>query len=808
MTHMHSMRHLLAGALTVLLVVAGAFAQAGGRLVPPSVPLNESASRALQAEWLTAEERASLRVFHGVWDDRDLISPELRAIASLHAWHLNDPVFDDDQTPAELRAEARLLRGDVEDALELLAGVDSIHADRIRAEALEVLGRFEEADVAIDRPVRQLMRQQIDEANELTDGVRALIVRSRLRGQPARDFQTMLDLLGRAHQELDRLYWPAKLIEGLLLIDKSHRREAVDALYETLSLNPRCSEAWYALGLIAADTFDFDSAQLAAANLRRLNPNHPLADLLLAEARLTQDDPDGAIELINQVTKRYPRMRAAHELYAAAQAILYDLDAMERALARYDELSPGSARAYYAIGRHLSFNRQYELAAEILEEAIRRQPKWPAPQIEQGLMELQSGRDAVALSILRDVRELDPFDRRATNSLSLLEEIAGYNEIETEHFIIRYKPGIDEVMVELMPEALERLHRVVTDRFGFSPDRRTVIEVMPDHSRFAVRITGMPHIHTIAACTGPVIAMEVPRQGTGHTTIYDWPRVVQHEYTHTVTLAQTQNRIPHWLTEAAAVEMEHAPRDYQTWQLLARSFEDGTLFNLDEIKWAFVRPRRPEDRSKAYAQGHWMLQYMNDRFGKSALIRLLERYFDGEREEAAFPNAIGITREQFYRSFLEWAKDDLRSVGMLPEPSMGELMDSLRMADPDIVEQMRTAREARLQAIARAVTDQIGQPDMPGRRLLEAEDWPDVRKPPVDISDDQLEAWLEQYPDHPDLHELKVRRAIVRQGGRADATMIPLLERYAELRPVDPMPHQRLAQLYLASDEPWRAIRI
>lgn len=800
------MIYRLTAPLAMLLLSSAIAAQPSGALVPSSVPLHESATRSLQAEWLTDAERAELRVFHGVWDERDLISPRLRALAALHEWRLNDGIFDHADTPVELRAEARLRRGDVEDALGLLEEADSLHADRLRAEALETLGRFDEADAATNRPVQRLIARQINEADELTEGVRALIVRSRLRGQPARDFQTMLDLLGRAHQELDRHHWPATLVEGLLLIEKSQRREAVQALHETLSLNPRCSEAWYALGRIATDTFDFDSAQLAAMNLRRLNPTHPLADLLLAEARLMQDDPDGAISLVENVRERYPRMRAAHAFYAAARALLYDTETMHAALDAYDELSPGSAEAYYVAGRHLSFNRQYELAAEMLEEAIRRQPNWPAPQIEQGLMELQSGRDAVARNILRDVRELDPFNRQAANSLNLLDEITEYEEIETEHFVIRYKPGIDEVMAELMPEELERVHRVVTDRFGFSPDRKTVVEVMPDHARFAVRITGMPHVHTIAACTGPVIAMEVPREGTGHSSIYDWPRVVQHEYTHTVTLAQTQNRIPHWLTEAAAVEMEHAPREYEKCMLLAQSFEQGTLLDLDQIKWAFVRPRRPEDRSKAYAQGHWMLEFMNDRFGKSAVIRLLERYFDGERETEAFPNALGVTREAFYQDFLEWAENDLRSWGMNAQPSMSELMDSLRMQDPELAEQIRASREARLQAIARAVTEQIGRPEQPGRRVLEAEDWPELRKPPVEISDEQLEVWLEEYPDHPDLHELRIRRMLIRRDGRADEAMIPLLERYAELRPVDPMPHQRLAQLYLATDQPTLAI--
>jgi hypothetical protein len=132
------------------------------------------------------------------------------------------------------------------------------------------------------------------------------------------------------------------------------------------------------------------------------------------------------------------------------------------------------------------------------------------------------------------------------------------------------KPGIDEVVAELMPDALESMHADVTTRFAHEPARKTTIEVLPDHEFFAVRITGMPGIHTMAAATGPVIAFEVPMEGNPkkHLGLFDWLQVLRHEYTHTVTLSQTENRIPHWLTEALAVSMETKPRTFETCQML------------------------------------------------------------------------------------------------------------------------------------------------------------------------------------------------------------------------------------------------
>src|SRR5204862_7401125 len=128
---------------------------------------------------------------------------------------------------------------------------------------------------------------------------------------------------------------------------------------------------------------------------------------------------------------------------------------------------------YYVVGKHLSFNRQYKLAADMLAEAIHRQPNWPAPQIELGLLEMQSGRDDRALTALRNVATLDQFNKRAANSLFLLEELANYKSIETDHFIIKYKPGMDEVMATMMPATLERIHKTVAGRFDFEPAQKT-----------------------------------------------------------------------------------------------------------------------------------------------------------------------------------------------------------------------------------------------------------------------------------------------------------------------------------------------
>jgi cellulose synthase operon protein C len=802
---------LIMGLVAGAVVTFPVHAQDQRRLVPEAFTLNEAAANAIKAQFLTDEERAALRVFHGVWDDRDLINPQLKAMVALNAWDFENPALSDPAAPAELRAEAKLLAGELEEAIATIAAARSNHASRIRAEAHEGLGEIDQANEVVNEPVKRLLQTKLADASELTQGVRSMFIRARIQNQPSRDFQSMMSLLGRAHQELDRLYWPAKLAEAELLAEKDNDQEAVVALHETLSLNPRCAQAWYLLGRIALSKFDFDSANTAAEAIRRTNRRHPLAAILLAESRLIQDDPDGAKELLRPILMAQPNLRLALAYDAAADALFYDEAAMKTALDRFDSLSPNSAQAYAIVGRHLALNRQYDLAASALEEAVRRQPGWPSPRIELGLLEMQSGRDDKALQALKSVASMDPFNKRAANSLFLLEELATYEQIESEHFVVRYKPGVDKVLAEMMLDPLERIHSIVAGRFKFEPDRKTVIEVMPDHQRFAVRITGMPFVHTIAACTGPLIAMEVPKDGQPgkHLGVFDWPRVIQHEYTHTITLGQTRNRIPHWLTEGAAVSMEPGPRSYATCRLLADAYSNDTVFRLDELKWAFVRPRLPNDRSKAYAIGHWMVEYMNERFGDDALVTLLGRYFQGEREQQAIPNALKVSRMEFYTGFLEWAGTQVESWGLAAKPSVEELMDELRWADPQMALVMEASRQARLDAIVKHLNEQIGQVGSAEDRELRAERWPPIVRPPVEVSDEQLATWLEKYPDHPDLIERQIRTRLKRvseEESANDDVLIGLLERYAELRPVDPFPHKKLAQIWTQRGDAAKAI--
>ena len=739
-------------------------------LVPENPSLRDDVVRAIEAVWLDDDDRADLRLHHGVWIDEDLELPDRRARGMLHSGAWDDEVFLDESLSVERRAQALVLRGRCADAIDLLESSTDESAMILRVRAFESCGRWDEALREIDSLLETEVGGRSDN-ERLIDRVEARAVRARILGRPSSEYRLMMTELGRAREEIDRLDWRPRLMEARLLVEKHKRAEAIPALHETLSLNPRCAEAWFLLGRIALGGFDFDSAGRASLALRRLSSRSVFADLLDAESALINDDPEMAIGILDPLLEREPFLRQALALRAASDAVAYDTVSARTRLDAMDVMFPGCADGYHTVGRFLSQNRQYGDAAFFLEEAVSRRPRWSAPLIELGLLEMQSGRDQRALAALQRVARLDAFNERAAFSLRLLEELSAFETIETEHFIIRYLPGEDEVLVKMMPDALEAMHDDVAARFGHEPVQKTVIEVMPDHEFFSVRITGMPWIHTVAACTGPVIAMEVPKKGAPslHLGLFDWLDTLRHEYTHTITLDRTRNRIPHWLTEAASVTMELAPRDYPTARMLAMELRSGQLFDMQEIDWAFVRPKRPIDRQLAYAQGAWMVEYMNETHGPDALVDLLDHYFNGLPQSDAMNRVLGVTEESFHQGFLDWAQAEVAAWGFFASPSVNDLIDEV-------------ARSSE--------RDGADDPDPS-----------DAAKVGAFVPDDaQIERWLDQHPGHPDLLESIVRRRVDRDS-RSDSETLGYLKRYRMARPVDPYPDQVLARLYLDSNE-------
>ncbi|MBL8762274.1 MAG: hypothetical protein JNL50_13330, partial [Phycisphaerae bacterium] len=645
----------------------------------------------------------------------------------------------------------------------------SLRALRIITEAAEDLGETARATTAIDGTRTRLRDTSKLSADDIAEGVRTLLLASRRGPGNLPDFNALMAMLGEARKGKDPLSWRVALCEAQLLWDKDNPGEAVGALEQALSLNPKAAESWALFVQVTTAQMDVPAVMARLEKLDELAGGKSLDGLLaLARLRLYQRDAASATEIIDSVLTLHPAQREALAMRAAAAASLFDDAATQRDLAAFAKAWPGSAAALVEVGLAQSGARQYEDAEKTLRAACAKAPGWAEAWTELGLVLAQAGRDDAARESLAEARRLDPFNVRAANTLTMLTELAGFATIESEHFIVRYKPGDDLVLAREMPATLERIYTRVTGNapggIDHAPAGKTVIDLMPDHAMFAVRITGMPQLHTIAAATGPLVAMEAPRVGAGHSTgVYDWSRVIQHEFTHTVTLSRTKNRLPHWFTEASAVYLEDAPRDESRCTMLARALDNDQLFDLDAINVAFSRPQKPQDRGMAYAQGHWMYEFIVEKWGAAAPLKLMDQYAAGVREAQAMESVLAVSREKFLEQFKSWARAQVVSWGLAMSDGVPSVKELLAQSKAD-----------------------GGSGTTPTPELIDA--------------------WMKEYPDHPQVIELAVAAALDTNAGKADDAMVPLLERLASAAPVKHLPHRVLAKFYLDKGEGEKAI--
>jgi tetratricopeptide (TPR) repeat protein len=473
----------------------------------------------------------------------------------------------------------------------------------------------------------------------------------------------VLGMFVRAYDLIDRNYWPAHVEAAEYFLLHDNTAAAQTELKQAMSNNPFDIRSWKLIGQMQLEAFNFDGVDLAVAKIRGVNPDSIDADLLEARNLLLQRVPQLALGPLQKVLARQPRNIEALGLEAGAYSLLLDDAKSAQILQQVDGIDPNDALAYLEVADQLAAMRQYPRAGAMYQIAVKRAPWWSAPRNGLGLLDTQSGDEAAARAVLESAHVLDPFNARTTNYLRLLDMMDQFTSKESAHFIIRYDAKADPVIPEYFSDYLESVYPAVCGEFGYEPKVKTFIEVFPTHDAFSVRTTGAPWIATVGASTGRVIALVAPRKGGRTMGPFNWSQVLRHEFTHTVTLGATDNRIAHWFTEGLAVQQEHAPLRWEWVPMLYSAVTKHQLFQLDALTWAFIRPRRPIDRQLAYAQSSWICQFIDQTYGHPAILAMLDQFRQGKTQEEVFENALHRTQSEFFNEFERWCQKQVAGWG-------------------------------------------------------------------------------------------------------------------------------------------------
>jgi tetratricopeptide (TPR) repeat protein len=479
--------------------------------------------------------------------------------------------------------------------------------------------------------------------------------------------QTILDFFVTSYDIIDREYWPAHLAAARYYLTHNDANNAQQELKDVLESNPNCADALALYGKIAVSEYDFNTGEAAVAEIRKENPTSVQADLLETRNLLQEREPKQAAVVAKRVLSEQPDLLEAKGLLAATEALQLHDEETKKLLAEVDKQAPADAGAYYEVAEQLGAMRQYPRAAAMYQIAIARAPWWNDVRNGLGLLYTQSGDEDLARATLESAHKIDPFNVETTNYLRVLDEMRGMARKESAHFIVMYDARNDPLIGEYFNDYMESIYASITNEYHTEPPVKTIIEVFPTHDAFSARITGDPYIGTVGASTGRIIAIVTPRRGEGTASTFNWSQVLRHEFTHTVTLAATDNRISHWMTEGLAVYEEHSPLQWSWVPMLYHAVTHDELFDMDQLTWMFVRPKKPSDRQQAYAESFWVVTYIEKTYGHDAILKMLNEFKNGGLQEDVFPKILGKTQDQFFSNFKAWCAQQVAGWGYTKE---------------------------------------------------------------------------------------------------------------------------------------------
>jgi tetratricopeptide (TPR) repeat protein len=466
----------------------------------------------------------------------------------------------------------------------------------------------------------------------------------------------VLSMFVQSYDLIDRDYWPAHIAAAQYLLLHDDAAAAMDELQDALAENPADISAWSLVGKIQLQQFNFDAVDTAVAEIRRVNPDAIQADLLEARNLMGQRVPKQALSPLRRVLDAQPKNIEALGLLAGAYALLLQDDQSAAVLKQVDAIDPNNSSAYLEVAAQLGAMRQYPRAAAMYLIAVKRAPWSNEARNGLGLLYTQSGDEDSARTVLESAHSIDPFNVATTNYLRLLDMMDHFASKESAHFIVYYDADKDPIIPEYFTDYLESVYPAVTGEYHYEPKVKTLIEVFPTHDAFSVRTSGAPWIATVGASTGRVIALVAPRKGDDTLGTFNFSQVLRHEFTHTVTLGDTDNRIAHWFTEGLAVQQEHSPLRWEWVPMLYDAVMHDQLFDTESLTWAFVRPRRPIDRQLAYAESSWICQYIEETYGHDAILRMLEQFRLGKTQDEVFQIALNKSESEFFTEFCQWCR--------------------------------------------------------------------------------------------------------------------------------------------------------
>ncbi len=609
-------------------------------------------------------------------------NPQDRAAATLGLSRVLESAGDYDQalavvaaalkdvpTNADLharRAEVLYLRGRWEEAEKaaeeaLAQNHEQFLARWIRGQVFRDRGELKKADDEFRWFIRTYsQRSQNDK--DITDPDTLILVGlagcERARWHKLSDqFQFILDEVFAETLKHDKDYWWGEYHQGRLFLEKYNKAGAARSFDKALAINPRAAEVLVLKGVAALQRFEIKDAEYHAEQALQINPRLTEALRLRADLHLFAGHVTAALETLAKARAVNLREEATLARVAACLHVQRQDAAFAELIKEVEKRNPQAGVFYQELADRLEERKLFDQAEKYYQRAIELRPELPWALNGLGLLYMRLGKEDEARKVLDKAFAADNFNVRVSNTLKVLDHLDKYTTLKTEHFLLRYDAKNDKVLANFMGKYLEDIYAELAEKFQYRPAGPILVEVFNKHEMFSGRVVALPDLHTIGACTGPMVALVSPRDKSRIIAKpFNWNRVLRHELVHVFNLEQTKFQVPHWFTEGLAVSNEGGPPPPSWHYLLAEKLQAGELLNLDNILLGFIRPTSQEQWHQAYLQSLLYVEYLTQTHGPKAVAGLLAAYGDGLETGSAIKKVCGVDQAAFekgYRAFLE-----------------------------------------------------------------------------------------------------------------------------------------------------------
>jgi len=232
------------------------------------------------------------------------------------------------------------------------------------------------------------------------------------------------------------------------------------------------------------------------------------------------------------------------------------------------------------------------------------------------------------------------------------------------HFVISYRPGKDEAIVELTGEVLEAAQKALGEDFGYAPGGPVRVEILgapADLARVStltekeIETTG-----TIALCKYNKLMVVTPR-----ATVfgYPWMDTMVHEYVHYVVSRVSHDKVPVWLHEGLARYEQvrwrgpaTRPLTAMDEHLLAAALKKNDLISFDDMHPSMAKLPSQRAAALAFAEVATMVAYVHQQGGYPALRKALAAIKQGKSARKAVAEALDARWPEVEKGWMQYLK--------------------------------------------------------------------------------------------------------------------------------------------------------